>query len=413
MGPPARAHRTAVVAAAGMPAEPVVSEPVPVSRVVDRTYADPLDVIWLHAVARLGWRVVRSSEVFAAWDGRSTLTLSTPEHFDADDSLAQLIFHELCHALVEGSEAHRRPDWGLCNRDLRHLDHEHACHRLQAALACGSCWRPPPSTGLTTTRCPPIRWPATVPTGPWPWPGRERGARPASPGPRRWARPWRPAPPWRAPWRRSRRPARCGAMRATRRPLRTDSRVEPGRLGRLARTPQRSRTEEPMTPADLVARLSTQAEVWRALLTPVDEAAARRRPPRGGWSLLELTAHLADEERDDFRRRLDLTLHEADAAWPPIDPEGWVQSRDYASKPWPGVLHDFLEERARSLAWLAGLVEPRWTASHAHPAFGAMAAGDLLASWVAHDLRHLGQAARLLHGALADGVAPFSVEYAG
>jgi hypothetical protein len=54
---------------------------------------------------------------------------------DADDSLAQIIFHELCHALVAGPEAMRKLDWGLCNEDGRDLVREHACHRLQAALS--------------------------------------------------------------------------------------------------------------------------------------------------------------------------------------------------------------------------------------------------------------------------------------
>lgn len=104
-------------------------------RAITHAYADPLDLAWLAAAAALGWRVLRSSEVFASWDGKHTLTLSTAEHLDADDSLAQLIFHEICHALVEGEAALALVDWGLCNRDERHLVHEHACHRLQAALA--------------------------------------------------------------------------------------------------------------------------------------------------------------------------------------------------------------------------------------------------------------------------------------
>ncbi|MCB9766154.1 MAG: YkgJ family cysteine cluster protein [Alphaproteobacteria bacterium] len=101
----------------------------------DHRYVDPVDLIWLRTAGRLGMRVVRSDDVFASWDGAGTLTLSTPEHFDPDDSLAQMILHELCHALVMGPRAMKRVDWGLENVDDRHLVHEHACHRLQAALA--------------------------------------------------------------------------------------------------------------------------------------------------------------------------------------------------------------------------------------------------------------------------------------
>ena len=105
------------------------------SRSIDRSYHDPLDLLWIGAAAELGMTVVCSREVFAAWDGAGTLSVAAPEDRDADDCLAQLVLHEICHALVEGPEAFRLPDWGLSNRDERHLVREHACHRLQATLA--------------------------------------------------------------------------------------------------------------------------------------------------------------------------------------------------------------------------------------------------------------------------------------
>ncbi len=105
------------------------------SRTITARYQDPLDLIWLACARELGIDVVRSSDVYASFDGERTLTLATPEHFDADDCLAQLIFHELCHALVAGPKRAQAPDWGMENVDARDLLQEHACHRLQAALA--------------------------------------------------------------------------------------------------------------------------------------------------------------------------------------------------------------------------------------------------------------------------------------
>ena len=103
-------------------------------RTLAHHYTDPTDLIWLAAAAELGMHVQRSSEVFAAWDGAGTLTLSTPEHFDPDDSLAQLILHEICHALVEGPEKFDVIDWGLDNWTDKDAVREHACIRMQAAL---------------------------------------------------------------------------------------------------------------------------------------------------------------------------------------------------------------------------------------------------------------------------------------
>jgi len=106
-----------------------------VTRLVTARYQDPLDLIWLTCASELGFVIVRSSDAYASFDGERTITLSTREHFDDDDSLAQLILHELCHALVAGPRGMRQVDWGMENVDERDLVQEHACHRLQAALA--------------------------------------------------------------------------------------------------------------------------------------------------------------------------------------------------------------------------------------------------------------------------------------
>ncbi|MFN9719811.1 MAG: hypothetical protein ACK58L_14015 [Planctomycetota bacterium] len=77
----------------------------------------------------------RSTEVNASWDGRHTLTIGTPDTLDADDCLAQIILHEACHALIEGPDSLRKPDWGLESLNPQKKVHEHACLRLQAVLA--------------------------------------------------------------------------------------------------------------------------------------------------------------------------------------------------------------------------------------------------------------------------------------
>jgi len=103
-------------------------------RPVEHRYDDPLNLVWLETARKLGIEVTRSREVFASWDGEGTLTLGAEEDLDADDCLAQMILHELCHALVEGEGAHTRTDWGLDNTDARDATRELATLRLQAAL---------------------------------------------------------------------------------------------------------------------------------------------------------------------------------------------------------------------------------------------------------------------------------------
>lgn len=109
------------------------------SRPVHHRYIDPLAQIWLDCAARVGLRVVRSADAYASYqppgDGRGTLTIGDDASLDPDDSLAQMIFHELCHSLVQGEDAFARADWGLDNQTDRDAWREHACLRVQAVLA--------------------------------------------------------------------------------------------------------------------------------------------------------------------------------------------------------------------------------------------------------------------------------------
>jgi hypothetical protein len=106
-----------------------------VARDVAHRYIDPLAQVWLEAARRIGLRVVRTPDAYAATDGRGALAIGDDAALDADDSLAQMIFHELCHSLVEGEDAFARPDWGMDNTGPDHDWREHACLRVQWLLA--------------------------------------------------------------------------------------------------------------------------------------------------------------------------------------------------------------------------------------------------------------------------------------
>jgi uncharacterized damage-inducible protein DinB len=168
-----------------------------------------------------------------------------------------------------------------------------------------------------------------------------------------------------------------------------------------------------MNPADAAARLERGARAIEAIVSTLDEETARRRPTQGGWSIVEVVGHLADEEREDFRTRLDHALHRADEPFPPINPEAAVSERRHQERDLRDLLRDFLAERERSLEWLRGLGEVDLAREHAAPWGGTIAAGDVLASWVVHDLLHLKQILRLLFDHARSDAEPFGVEYAG
>ncbi len=103
-------------------------------RKIEKTYDDPLSLVWIDAARRMGMRIERSSEVNASWNGAGVLTIGTAPTLDPDDSLAQMILHEVCHALCEGPDSLHQLDWGLANNPAKKF-REHGCLRLQAALA--------------------------------------------------------------------------------------------------------------------------------------------------------------------------------------------------------------------------------------------------------------------------------------
>jgi hypothetical protein len=96
---------------------------------------DAIERIWIEAASRLGFRVERTGDAYATSDGRGTIAIGVGEALDVDDAVAQLIFHELCHAITQGAGAQVLPDWGLDNTGARDVVREHACLRLQAHLA--------------------------------------------------------------------------------------------------------------------------------------------------------------------------------------------------------------------------------------------------------------------------------------
>ncbi len=160
-------------------------------------------------------------------------------------------------------------------------------------------------------------------------------------------------------------------------------------------------------------RLVANAEAVRALAAHVSPEQATWRPSEDAWTMRETLAHLADEEREDFRVRLIHTLERPGEPWPPIDPAGWVNERAYNAKPLDDSLAKFLAERAQSVAWIRTLDAPDLDTAYAHPQWGPVPAGDLLSAWLAHDQLHLRQLSELHYAWTGHISAPYGTRYAG
>lgn len=164
----------------------------------------------------------------------------------------------------------------------------------------------------------------------------------------------------------------------------------------------------------IIARMETFPAALRALVGGLSRDDASWRPPAGGWSVVEIVNHLADEEHEDFRHRVGSTLEDPDAPWPPIDPKGAVSERSYNERDLDESLDRFAKERMRSVNWLRSLgSSPPWTQTYTHPKIGDLRAGDVMASFAAHDALHLRQVARRLFDLTERDTSGWSTAYAG
>jgi hypothetical protein len=159
-------------------------------------------------------------------------------------------------------------------------------------------------------------------------------------------------------------------------------------------------------------QLEAQGQAILALLVGLSADDARWKPAQNSWSVLEVLSHLVDEEIHDFRAHLDHILHTPKQPWPEIDPIGWVTKRHYNEGNFEKTRIRFETEREKSLSWLLELDSPDWEATVIH-SWGTLSAGDMLASWLAHDLLHLRQLVELRYLITAIASQPFQLDYAG
>lgn len=141
----------------------------------------------------------------------------------------------------------------------------------------------------------------------------------------------------------------------------------------------------------ITSQLAENKQVFVALLEKLPSHMYLWRSKPDKWCLLEIIFHLVDEEIEDFRTRVMHVLETPDEPIPPIDPEGWVQQREYFRQDYSEKLEEFIEERESSVTWLKSLESPQWKNTAQHPKLGPITAKQLLASWLAHDYHHIRQ----------------------
>jgi uncharacterized damage-inducible protein DinB len=154
------------------------------------------------------------------------------------------------------------------------------------------------------------------------------------------------------------------------------------------------------TPAVLRAWLEALPDTWTM---------ANEGPDT--WSPFDIVGHLIHGERTDWMDRVELILTHGDSR-PFIPFDRFAQFQASRGKSLAELLDTFAELRAANLARLQSfrLKEEDFTRRGRHPELGPVNLGQLLATWVAHDLNHLGQIARVMGRQYTEAVGPW-VEY--
>lgn len=159
---------------------------------------------------------------------------------------------------------------------------------------------------------------------------------------------------------------------------------------------------------DALPLLTRTPVVLRSLLADLPESWIRATEGPDTWSPFDIVGHLIHGERTDWIVRTEILLtHGETRPFTPFD--RFAQFEASRGKTLPQLLETFAEARAASLRRLEslGLRAEDLDRRGLHPELGPVTLGELLATWVAHDLSHIAQIARVMGRQYADAVGPW------
>ncbi len=171
--------------------------------------------------------------------------------------------------------------------------------------------------------------------------------------------------------------------------------------GRSDRTRRRFALSEATT---LLARTP---EVLNAWLRGLPEGWLLAHEGGETWSPIDVLGHLIHGERTDWIPRVHRILEHGDSlAFEPFD--RFAQFRDFIGRSVDELLDEFARARDANLRDLASLpIDAALDRPGLHPSLGVVRLRQLLAAWVAHDLDHVTQIARVMARQYADEVGPW------
>jgi hypothetical protein len=159
---------------------------------------------------------------------------------------------------------------------------------------------------------------------------------------------------------------------------------------------------------DTIGVLRRTPLVLRALLSDLPDAWLRSNEGPDTWSPFDVLGHLIDGEETDWIPRARIILARGpNPAFEPFD--RFRHQRLNRETPVAALLERFAALRSENVTVLAGFrLTPRELALEGiHPEFGRVTLRELLATWVAHDLGHIGQTVRVMAKQYGEAVGPW------
>jgi len=156
------------------------------------------------------------------------------------------------------------------------------------------------------------------------------------------------------------------------------------------------------------AVLARTPTVLDALLRGLPDPWIRNHEGPGTWSPFDVVGHLIHGERTDWIPRARIILEAGKSR--PFEPFDRVAMFEASrGKALAELLDAFAALRRQNLATLRGwrLTPEQLRLTGRHPELGSVTLGQLLATWVAHDLGHLVQVSRVMARNYAGEVGPW------
>jgi hypothetical protein len=176
----------------------------------------------------------------------------------------------------------------------------------------------------------------------------------------------------------------------------------------------RGRSAEPSREVEMQFSLEQGREVLvrtpgalRKMLAGISDGWLSGDEGPGTWSPYQVLGHLTHIEECDWIDRTRIILeHGTDRPFDPVDREAGFER--FRGCDMEELLDRFQAVRSANLRSLEELVGPGdLDRPGVHPTFGRVTLGQLLATWVVHDLNHTGQIVKAMSKQYASAVGPW------